>query len=239
MFREEHEFTKQVVQALQLAGFEVKREIRVRGRWRLDLGATKDNTVKGIEVKLDRRGLLDDLVKARTLVRLPDVDEMYACGPRVFLSDDVRALAASLGVGLLALTDSGELEWLAAPKKLEPARLTLNGGYVKPRGKMRFDAVRPGGKVVFNAAVFNGGDKIAVNVEVFMVPAGPLVARVRSKARAKKPFLEKTGHTAWSARLECEVKKGTSPGTYPLMVSVTADNAARDDDTVPFEVLPG
>jgi hypothetical protein len=238
MFREEHEFTRQVVQALQAAGFAAKREVRVRGKWRLDIEARKDSLTKGIEVKLDRRGLLDDLVKARTLVRLPDVDEMYVCGPRVFMSDDVRALAASLGVGLLALTDSGELEWLAASKKLEPARLTLNGGYVKPRGKTRFNAVRPGGKVVFNAAVFNSGDKIAVNVEVFMVPAGPFVAKVRSKARARKPFLEKTGHTAWSAILECGVKKGTPPGTYPLMVSVTADNAARDDDTVPYDILP-
>jgi hypothetical protein len=236
MPRDERRFVDQVVRALQDAGFEAKPEVRVRGKWRLDIMATKDKLITGIEAKLDRRGLLDDLVKARTLIRLPDVDEMYVCGPKVFMSDDVRALAASLGIGLLAFTDSGELEWLAASKRLEPARLTLGGGYVKPRGNTRFNAVRPGGKAGWNAAVFNGGDKTAVNVEVFMVPAGPFVARVRSKARARKPFLEKTGHTAWSAILECEVRKGTPPGVYPLMISVTADNAARDDDTVPYEV---
>jgi len=232
MPRDERRFADQVMRALRDAGFEVKPEVRVRGKWRLDMVATKDNLIRGIEVKLDRRGLLDDLVKARTLVRLPDVDEMYVCGPKVFMLDDVLALAKSLGIGLLALTDSGELEWLAPSKRLEPARLTLGGGYGKPHG----NAVRPGGKAAWNAAVFNGGDKIAVHVEVFMVPAGPFVTKVRSKARARKPLLEKTGHTAWSAILECEVRKGTPPGVYPLMISVTADNAMRADDTIPYEV---
>src|SRR5438034_11581189 len=152
MSRAEREFSERVAEALRTAGFQVAREVRVQRKWRLDLLATKDNR-KGIEVKLDRRGLLDDIVKARTLVRLPEVDEMFVCGPKVFMSDDVRALAASLGIGLVALTDSGELEWLALSKELEPARLTLSGAYIKGRGNPRFDAVRPGGKVLFNAAV--------------------------------------------------------------------------------------
>ncbi len=92
------------------------------------------------------------------------------------------------------MTDSGELEWLATSKRLEPARLTLNGAYIKGRGNQRFNQVRAGGR--------------------------------------------KTGHTAWSAILQCEVKKGTPPGTYPLMISVTADNAERDNDTIPYEVVP-
>ncbi len=237
MPRNEREFTERVIEALRTSGFQAEREVRVRTSWYLDLLATKENR-KGIEVKLDRRGLLDDIVKAQRLVRLPDVDEMYVCGPKSFMSDDVRALATSLGIGLLALTDLGELEWLATSKRLEPARLTLNGAFIKPRGKLRFNQVRPGGKVLFNAAVFNGGDKMAVNVEVFMVPAGPFVARLPSKVRVKKALLERTGHTAWSAILECEVRKGTPPGTYPLMISVTADNAARDDTTIPYEVVP-
>ncbi len=79
----------------------MEREVRVRKRWCLDLLATKDNRT-GIEIKLDRRGLLDDILKARTLVRLPEVDEMFVCGPKVFMSEDVRALAASLGIGLVA-----------------------------------------------------------------------------------------------------------------------------------------
>lgn len=62
MFREEGEFVRQVTRALQAVGFEVRSEVRIRGRWRLDLVATKDKVTKGIEVKLDRRGLLDDLV---------------------------------------------------------------------------------------------------------------------------------------------------------------------------------
>ena len=236
MFRNEREFADQVVRALTAQGFAVKREVRVRGRRRLDIAAAQEGMTKGVEVKFNSRGLLDDLVKAQAILRLPDVDEMYVCGPKVLMSEDVQSLAANLGVGLLALTDASELEWLAASKRLEPARLTLGGGYVKPRGKMPFNAVRPGGKAIWNAAVFNHGDKTAVNVEVFMVPAGPFVARVRSKARVRKAFLERSGHTAWSARLECKVREGTPPGTYPLMISVTADNAPRDNDTIPYEV---
>lgn len=152
------------------------------------------------------------------------------------MADDVHALAANLKVGLLALTDAGELEWLLRCKRLEPARLTVGGGYAEPRENMPFNAVRAGGKAVWNAAVFNHGEKTAVNVEIFMVPAGPFVAKVRSKARVRKAFLERSGHTAWSTRLECHVKKGTQPGTYPLMISATADNAERSDDTVPYEV---
>jgi hypothetical protein len=237
MPRNEREFGERVTAALQAASFKVEREVSVRQKWCLDLLATKENR-KGIEIKLHRRGLLDDIVKARTLVRLPEVDEMFVCGPKVFMSDDVRALAASLGVGLIALTDAGQLEWLVQSKRLEPARLSLNGAYIKGRGRLRFNQVRPGGKVLFNAAVFNSGDKMAANVVVFMVPAGPFVSPLPSKARATKALLEKTGRTAWSALLQCEVKKGTPSGTYPLMISVTADNAERDNDTIPYEVMP-
>jgi hypothetical protein len=236
MFRNEREFADHVARGLTAVGFVVKREARVPGRRRLDIAALKHGVTTGVEVKLNRRGILDDLVKAQAILHLPDVDEMYVCGPKFFMSEDVRSLAANLGIGLLVLTDAGELEWLAASKRLEPARLVLGGGYVKPRGKLPFNAVRPGGKAIWNAAVFNHGQKTAVNVEVFMVPAGPFVARPPSKARVRKAFLEKSGYTAWSTRLECEVKEGTPPGTYPLMISVTADNAPRDDDAVPYEV---
>jgi len=238
MFRNERQFTGQILKSLEAAGFAVKREVRV-GRQRLDILATRDSVRHGVEVKFNSRGLLDDLYKARAILPLPEVDEMYVCGPRVFMSEDVRALATSLRVGLLAIDDAGELDWLVQSKRLEPPRLTLNGAYVKARANRRFDEVRPGGKVVFNAAVFNNGEKTAVNVEVFMVTGGPFVAKVRSKARVKKAFLERSGPIAWSTKLECQVKTGTQPGKYPLMISVTADNAARDDDTVPFEVLPG
>src|SRR6266566_1516420 len=236
MFRNERQFTGQVLKSLEAAGFAVRREVRI-GVKRLDILATKDGVRHGVEVKFNSRGLLDDLYKARALLRLPDVHEMYVCGPRVFMSEDVRSLATSLRVGLLAIDDAGELDWLVQSKRLEPPRLNLNGAYIKPRGNQRFDEVRPGGRVVFNAAVFNHGEKTAVNVEVFMVPAGPFVAKVRSKARVKKAFLERSGPIAWSTRLECQVKKGTPPGKYPLVISATADNADRDDDTVPYEVV--
>jgi hypothetical protein len=213
-----------------------QREVRVPGKLRVDIVGRKDDAKTGVEVKFNGRGILDDLVKCQKVLRLSDLDEAYVCGPKVLMSDDVRALASNLKIGLLALTDAGELEWLSACRRLEPARLTVGGGYAKPRGKIPFNVVRPGGRAVWNAAVFNTGEKTAVNLEVFMVTAGPFVAKARSKARIRKPLLERSGYTAWTARLECEVKRGTAPGTYPLMISATADNAQRADDTVPYEV---
>ena len=93
MFRNERQFTGQILKSLEAAGFAVRREVRV-GVKRLDILATKDGVRHGVEVKFNSRGLLDDVYKAQAILRLPDVDEMYVCGPRVFMSDDVRALAA-------------------------------------------------------------------------------------------------------------------------------------------------
>src|SRR5256885_4463209 len=138
MFRNEHEFANQVVRALEAAGFAVRREVRIGGRRRLDIVAVADGVTKGIEVKVTRRGLLDDLIKAQAILRLPDVDEIYVCGLKAFMSEDVRALASRLGVGLLAVGEAGALDWLAQSKKLEPPRLMLHGAYMKPRGKLPF-----------------------------------------------------------------------------------------------------
>lgn len=120
------------------------------------------------------------------------------------MTDDVRSLAGKLGIGLLALTDAGELEWLAESKGLEPARLALSGAYVNPRGKLPFNAVRPGGKAVWNVAVFNNGGKTAVNVEVFMVPAGPFVARCGPRLESRRLYSKEAdplrGQRFWSVR---------------------------------------
>ncbi len=227
MFRNEKDFADHIERALREAGYTTQREVPLRTGHRLDILATKDGIKSGVEVKFERRGLLDDLTKAHRLLRLPEVDEMYVCGPKVLIHDDARALAERLGAGLLAVKDSGEIEKLAVSRRLEPARLSL-GGSVQV-------AVVAGGEVVYRAAVFNGGGKTAVGVEVFMVLADPFVAPLRSRARAKKALLE-SGPDAWVANLVCKVKKGTRPGRYPLLISVTAENAKRQDSTVPYEV---
>src|SRR3989442_14865857 len=105
MFRNEREFTGQVLKSLEAAGFAVKREVRA-GRQRLDILETKGGVKHGVEVKFTSRGLLDDLYKARALLHIPDVDEMYVCGPRGFMYEDVRALATSGKVGLWSIHDT-------------------------------------------------------------------------------------------------------------------------------------
>jgi len=63
MSRDEREFAGHVVQALTAAGFVVEQEVPIPGKRRMDILAPKEGVVKGIEVKFNNRGLLDDLVK--------------------------------------------------------------------------------------------------------------------------------------------------------------------------------
>ncbi len=226
MFRNERQFVDFVQKALSDVGYKLQREVPIGTRHRLDLLATKDGVRKGIEVKFTSRGILDDLTKARALHRLPEVDEMYVCGPKVFVSEDALALAKSLGVGLLAASDTGDLTWPIQSKVLEPPRLSLGGGYM--------GVVVPGGEAVYNATVFNNGQKTAVNVEVSMLAAGAFSAPQKSKSRARRAAIE--GSDKWEVTLICKVKSGTRPGQHPLMLTVKADNAPRQDSTVHYEV---
>ncbi len=242
MFRNEREFQAAVARALRTHGYSVRREARVRTGYRLDILATKNGVRMGIEAKFGR-GLERDLVKSERLARLPELDKMYVCGPKAFMSEDVQALAAQRGVGLLALDDvhalaaqrgvglvalrdDGRLEWLSQPRKLMPARLSLGGGY-------RY-VIEPGEKATHNTTVFNGGDKAAVDIEVHMVIAPPFVARFPSRARAKLAFLD--GNDKWTNPLECDVKQGTKPGKYSLLVSMTAANLPRENEKAEYEI---
>ncbi len=226
MFRNEREFADFVERALGEAGYKLQREVPIGTRHRLDLLAVKDGVRKGIEVKFTSHGILDDLTKGRALLRLPEVDEMYVCGPKMFISEDTLALARNLGVGLLAVSDTGALTWPVESKRLEPARLSLGGNYT--------GVVLPGGDAVYNATVFNMGQKTAVNVEVSMLPAGAFSAPRKSRARARRAAIE--GSDKWDVTLACKVKNTTRPGKHPLMVTVKADNAPREDSTVQYEV---
>jgi len=169
-----------VATALTEAGYTLQREVPVGARYRIDLLAAKDGVGKGIEVKFTSRGILDDLTKSRALLRLPEVDEMYVCGPKVFVSEDALALAKSLGVGLLAVSDSGALTGPVKSKVLDAARLSRGGNYT--------GVVLAGGDAVYNATVFNNGQKTAVNVEVSMLQAGAFSApRSRRRERGARP----------------------------------------------------
>src|SRR2546426_270404 len=83
--------------------------------------------------------------------------------------------------------------------------------------------VYPGGEARYHAAVFNMGEKTAVNVEVSMVPAGAFSAPQKSKARAQRATID--GGDKWEVDLACKVKNSTRPGKHPLMLTVRAANA--------------
>jgi uncharacterized membrane protein len=94
--------------------------------------------------------------------------------------------------------------------------------------------VSPGGEALYHAAVFNTGEKTAVNVEVSMLPTGAFSAPQKSKSRARRAALE--GGGKWEVTLACKVKRSTRLGKYPLMLTVRADNAERQDSTAFYEV---
>ncbi len=219
-------FAFELERALRGAGYETLRDVPVRTGRRIDMLASKDGVKLGVEVKLTNRGLLDDLTKSQQILRLPDVDQMYVAGPRGLMSQDVKALANQLGVGLLSLGDGGEIEWLLQGKVLEPARLTLGGSYAS--------AARPGGEAVYRVTVFNMGQKAAVGVEVRMVVAGPFVAPHPSKTRAKRLLIPPQDQ--WSTTLSCNVKQDAKPGKYPLLLTVKAENTERQDSTLYYQI---
>jgi hypothetical protein len=62
------------------------------------------------------------LTKSRALLRLSEVGGMYVCGHTVFMSEDLLALAASRGMGLLAASDTRALTWVAGRTDSVPRR---------------------------------------------------------------------------------------------------------------------
>jgi len=104
--------------------------------------------------------------------------------------------------------------------------LSIGGGY-------RY-VIEPGEKATHNTTIHNSGDKAAVDIEVHMVIAPPFAARFPSKTRAKLAFLD--GRNSWKNPLECDVKPGTKPGKYSLLISMTAADLPRDDETANYEI---
>jgi hypothetical protein len=227
MFDNERAYADRIESLLRDAGYSTKREVRVRGGYRIDIVARKDETRVGIEVKFERAGLFDDLPKCEVIHRLPDVDEMYVCAPKVFLSEDAHALAKTLGGGLLA-ADVEKLEWILPSTRRAPAQLSLG----IRGGTLQVDA---GADIICDAVVSNGGWKTAVDVDVFLVKAKPFVTPRPSEARARRPMLESGGR--WEVTLKARIAKGTKPGRYQLMVSAKAPNVTeRRDAMLWFEV---
>ncbi len=229
MFANELEYANHVERMLQREGYSSEREVRVRGRYRVDILARRGETRTGVEVKFERAGVFDDLPKCEVIHRLPEVDEMYVCAPKVFLSEDARALAKTLGVGLLAV-DTETLEWVLQSTRRAPAQLSLG----VPGGMRQVDA---GAEIACDVVVGNVGWKTAVDVEVLFVKAKPFVTPRKSESKAVRPMLE--SGERWEVSLKCRVAKGAKPGKHQLMVSARAPNADRRDAMVWFEVGKG
>jgi Holliday junction resolvase-like predicted endonuclease len=212
MARNEAEFRDQIADILRQQGFQVSLEYRIP-EGRIDILATKGDVRHGIEVKINQRGIADDIVKCWKLLKAPEVDELYVAAPDALLSSEHKIHAESLGVGIIAVTGT-KLEWRIRSIQLEPANFGGGGsGY-------NHEEVRPGNIFSIYNHVTNRGFKIARDLEMYFTPAGPFVKASKENTRFKRPFLN-PGED-WKETFMIKVKRDAKLGIYPLHFCTTS-----------------
>ena len=153
MFRNEKEFRDYIEKFLKAEGYEVKKEVNVPEGYRIDLLARKDDLSIGIEVKYERQGIHDDIMKCHNLHKLPEFDEMYVAAPKILVSEDHVAHARSLRVGMLGVVEES-VDYLVKSDRLNPAQLGGGGGLPNQE-------IVAGGDFRVHRNVRNVGDKLA------------------------------------------------------------------------------
>lgn len=130
MFRNEQDLKDFVASMLEKEGFKIlSKEFRVPEGYRVDLWVEKNNRKYGIEVKLDRRGISDDISKGSILHKLPEFDYIYIAAPNILISKELIDYAKRLRIGIIGVKENS-IEWLQESHMLAPANLM--GGYSLP-----------------------------------------------------------------------------------------------------------
>jgi len=221
MIRNELEFRDLVARLLEKESFSVQKEFKLPEGYRVDLLAIKNNERSGIEVKLERRGISDDISKGMTLHTMPEFDYIYVAAPKIIISPELVFYAKQLRIGIIGVIDENSIEWLQKSEKLRPAR--LSGGGSLP-GQVR----TPGSIFEVEKSVRNDGEKVIRHLEMFFIPSGPFVTAPREKSRFKLAKLS-PGET-WKGKFKIKIKKTAKTGTYPLYLSCIAHNLQPSDD---------
>lgn len=214
----------QLVELLRSEGHQVQTEVRLTKGFRIDILAEED-VVRAIEVKISQRNIFDDISKCSRLLRLPEVTEAYVAAPELLISPDHVAFAKGVGVGIIAFTKS-RLDWLVTSRRLKPPELM--GSVSCP------DTVTAGDTFRLHRGVRNHGQKIARKLEAYWIPSGPFVLPRGHKRRFTRAYLEPEAD--WRVEFVVKVRAGTKPGKYPLLTTITADNANRSDMLCRIEV---
>ena len=205
MFKNELEFRNFVASLLEEEGFKIQKEFRVPEGYRVDLLAIKNDLRSGIEVKLDRRGISDDISKGTILHKLPEFDHIYVAAPKMLISSELISYAKLLRVGLLGIKEDS-IEWLQKSEELEPAQLLGGGGYPSQ--------VKPGSIFKVSRNVENRGKKVVRHLEMFFVRGGPFATAPKEKSRYKLAKLSPGKY--WDVEFKIKVRKSAKDETYPL-----------------------
>ncbi|MFW6122282.1 MAG: hypothetical protein ACOC80_15475 [Petrotogales bacterium] len=220
MVKNELEFRNLVASLLEKEGFSVQKEFKLPEGYRVDLLAIKDDVRRGIEVKLEQRGISDDISKGSMLHKMPELDYIYVAAPNMLISSELVSYARRLRIGVIGVKEDS-IEWLQESEKLKPAQL-LGGGSLPNRARY------PGSMFEVSKHIKNHGEKIVRHLEMFYIPSGPFVTAPGEKSRFK---LEKLPPgESWEVKFKIKIKKSAKVGTYPLFVSCTADNLKTSDD---------
>jgi hypothetical protein len=227
MFKNELGFRDFVASFLQKEGFNVQKEFRLPEGYRVDLLAVKDNVRSGIEVKLNKRGISDDISKGSILHKFPEFDHIYVAAPKMLISPEFIAYAKQLRIGIIGVKEDC-IEWLLKSEKLRPAQLL--GGSSLPK-----QVIAPGSIFEVLKNVKNHGEKVVRHLEMLFMPAGPFVTTSGEKSRFKRVKL--LPGESWEVKFKIRVKKSAEIATYPLYLSCTADNSDRSDSLWDIEIV--
>ncbi len=217
MARNEAEFRDQIADILKQQGFTVSTEYKLP-EGRIDILAIRKNLKCGIEVKLDRRGIADDIVKCWKLLKVPELDELYVAAPDALLSEENSIHAKDLGVGILSVTGP-KLNWIIRSSRLKPAKLSAGGS------SYNHEEVCLGNVFDIYWHVANHGQKIARDLEMYFTPAGPFVKAPNKKTRFQRASLP-PGED-WKETFKIKVKRNVKQGVYPLHFSATSVGIER------------
>lgn len=212
MLNNEAELRNHIADLLRTGGHNAQTEVRLVGGFRVDILAENEGVVRAIEVKVEPRGINDDIIKCLRLIRLPEVTETYVAAPELVISQDQIAFASKLGVGVILATAS-ELKWVVTSSKVQEA--SLQGGASHP------SSVVPGQVFELEIHTENGGGKIARNLAARCILGGPFVSAPGTKKGMYKRSSLDPGDK-WSVRFPIKVKTNATSGLYPVFTTIEA-----------------
>jgi hypothetical protein len=213
MIKNELELRDHIALLLEKEGFAVQKEFKVPEGYRVDILAEKDNKKLGIEVKINQRGISDDISKCSILHKMPEFDYFYVAAPKILIHSELLAYAKRIRIGIIGV-EGESLEWLQKSEELKSSYL-LGGGSLPNQ------EYYPGAKFEVSKEVIIEGEKIVRNLEIFFIPSGPFITAPRHKSRFKKSKLKPK--EKWDVTFRIKIKKSIRVETYPLYISCTAD----------------